>query len=206
MEFIARQVPGPRVLDVGSMLAEPGQMTYKTIADELGWKYVGLDMAPGYNVDVVATDPYKFPIESDSFDVVISGQTFEHIEFPWLTIKEIARVMRPGGIAIITAPGSGPEHRYPKDCWRYYPDGMRALAKWADLTCLHASTPWHEAQIFLWADTFGVFQKAGGPVPQIDFSGLRKIQLGSKVRERFIDVALMFQHTHRKLGKLARLF
>ena len=98
----------------------------------------GLDMTDGKNVDVVAKDPYKFPLESNSFDLVISGQAFEHIEFPWLTIREIERVLKPGGFAIIIAPSSGAEHRYPNDCWRFYPDGMRALGKWAKLDCMEA--------------------------------------------------------------------
>jgi SAM-dependent methyltransferase len=119
-------------------------------------------MIAGQNVDVVAKDPYKFPLESNSFDLVISGQAFEHIEFPWLTIREIERVLKPGGFAIIIAPSSGPEHRYPNDCWRFYPDGMRALGKWASLDCIEASTNWLEARLFMWGDTIGVFQKPGG--------------------------------------------
>jgi SAM-dependent methyltransferase len=122
-------------------------------------------MTDGQNVDVVAKDPYKFPLESASFDLVISGQAFEHIEFPWLTIREIERVLKPGGLAIIIAPSSGPEHRYPSDCWRFYPDGMRALGKWASLDCIEASTNWDETRLFMWGDTIGIFQKPGGTFP-----------------------------------------
>lgn len=148
------------VLDIGSMVAQEGQSSYRDVFDRFtGVRYVGLDMAPGRNVDIVAKDPYKFPLESESFDLVVSGQAFEHIEFPWLTISEIARVLKPGGLAIVIAPSSGPEHRYPQDCWRYYPDGMRALGKWAGLECIHAITNWNETKRFLWGDTIGVFCK-----------------------------------------------
>ncbi|MEM1725222.1 MAG: methyltransferase domain-containing protein, partial [Thermoplasmata archaeon] len=42
----------------------------------------------------VVKDPYNWiEIEDSSVDVVISGQAFEHIEYPWLTIKEIYRVL-----------------------------------------------------------------------------------------------------------------
>jgi SAM-dependent methyltransferase len=151
------------VLDVGSQHVEGNLLSYRSIFESLhNARYSGLDMIAGQNVDVVAKDPYKFPLESNSFDLVISGQAFEHIEFPWLTIREIERVLRPGGFAIIIAPSSGPEHRYPNDCWRFYPDGMRALGKWASLDCIEASTNWLEARLFMWGDTIGVFQKPGG--------------------------------------------
>ena len=153
-----------KVLDVGSQVVEGTRLSYRSIFETLQRShYTGLAMTSGANVDVVAHDSYKFPLESNSFDLVISGQVFEHIEFPWLTIREIERVLKPGGVAVIIAPSSGPEHRYPNDCWRFYPDGMRALAKWADLDCLETGTNWQEARLFMWGDTIGIFQKRGGP-------------------------------------------
>lgn len=149
-----------KVLDVGSMVVMEGQTSYRSIFEALGGaEYTGLDMAPGKNVDIVAEDPYRFPLESASYDLIISGQAFEHIEFPWLTIREIARVLRPAGTAIVIAPSSGPEHRFPQDCWRFYPDGMRALARWAGLECVDAVTNWAETKHFGWGDTIGVFSK-----------------------------------------------
>lgn len=161
---LATRHPGRklRLLDVGSRLADDSNRTYRTHAQKWGFDYSGLDVQAGINVDVVCEDPYRFPLADGSFDVVISGQVFEHIEYPWETIREVARVLRPGGCAIIIAPSSGPEHRYPQDCWRYYPDGMRALARWSALDCLHASTFWRETELFLWGDTVGIFAKPGG--------------------------------------------
>jgi hypothetical protein len=77
-----------------------------------------------------------------SIDVVISGQTFEHTEFFWETMFEIARVLKPHGLCCIIAPSSGPEHRFPIDCWRFYPDGLRAMARYAGLDVLEAGTQW----------------------------------------------------------------
>lgn len=150
------------VLDVGSMIAREGHVSYKEIFDALGGAtYTGLDMAPGKNVDIVPDDPYRFPLAAESFDLVISGQAFEHVEFPWLTMREIARVLKGGGSAIVIAPSSGPEHRYPQDCWRFYPDGMRAFARWAGLECIDAATNWRETRRFEWGDTVGLFCKRG---------------------------------------------
>jgi SAM-dependent methyltransferase len=71
--------------------------------------------------------------------VVISGQVFEHIPFPFTTILEIRRVLRPGGIFIVTVPTRGHRHdRY--DCWRIYPDGIRAFAAFAVMDVRHVQS------------------------------------------------------------------
>lgn len=125
------------VLDIGSYDVNG---TYREILDVSQYCYTGLDMEPGKNVDIVPKDIYHWnEISDQSFDLVISGQVFEHIEYPWLTIREIARVLKPSGFCIIIAPNAGTEHKAPKDCYRYFADGLAALAKWADLKVHHTS-------------------------------------------------------------------
>jgi SAM-dependent methyltransferase len=102
------------------------------------------------------------PNSSRSADLVISGQSFEHMEFFWLAWLEMCRIVRPGGLIFLLAPSRGPEHRYPVDCWRFYPDGFRALAKWAGVCLLEVSTHWEEASSpdsAPWGDTMGVFRR-----------------------------------------------
>jgi len=128
------------VLDIGS---QDINGTYKHLFK--GWNYKGLDVCPGSNVDIVVKDAYHWTeVESSSYDVVISGQAFEHIEFPWLTINEVARVLKAGGLCCIIAPSSGPIHYAPegKDCWRFLPDGLAALAVWAKLEVLESYIGW----------------------------------------------------------------
>ncbi len=150
---------GALVLDVGSRVADSTNRSYRTIVEALSLKYLGLDMVDGLNVDIVPVDPYVFPVESESIDVVISGQVLEHIEYPWLTMQEVARVLKPNGYAIIIAPSSGPEHKFPTDCYRYYPDGMKALGKWCKLNTVLCLTNWNETELFMWGDTVAVFKK-----------------------------------------------
>jgi SAM-dependent methyltransferase len=83
-------------------------------------------------------------IKSQQYDIVISGQVFEHVEYMWVTILEIARVLKDDGICCIIAPSSGNEHKYPVDCWRFYPDGFRALTKYAGLNKLEVYTQWNK--------------------------------------------------------------
>lgn len=141
--FIQNYVPKDkpiRVLDVGSYNVNG---CYRSLFNRYQCEYIGLDLSPGPNVDVVPVNPYYWDedeLEDRSFDFIISGSAFEHIEYPWLTMKQIQCKLKPNGIACILAPFNLSEHRYPTDCFRYYPDGMIALAKWASLQVIDCTT------------------------------------------------------------------
>ncbi|MBI3985522.1 MAG: methyltransferase domain-containing protein [Lentisphaerae bacterium] len=138
------------ILDLGS---QDIHGSYKPLFVNPLWSYVGVDIAPGKNVDLVLSDIYRWTeLADDLADVIVSGQTFEHIEFFWLTMAEIRRVLKPNGLLCIVAPSSGFEHRHPVDCWRFYPDGMRALAKSAglevlDVTWSHEDRDWNDVSL-----------------------------------------------------------
>lgn len=140
------------VLDVGSYDVNG---CYKSLIPP-EWRYVGLDMVEGPNVDIVAKDPYqwRFPT-SQRFDIVISGQCLEHVEYPWLTMVQIHKALKVGGRCCIIVPSKGREHRYPVDCYRYLPDGMAALTRWAGLTVV--SIKRHEANA--WGDLVTIAEK-----------------------------------------------
>jgi SAM-dependent methyltransferase len=164
-----------RVLDVGSQLVVADQTTYRSLFDDPQWTYVGLDVTPGINVDVAVADPYRWDeVDADSFDVVISGQALEHIPYFWLTAFEICRVLRPGGITMLVAPSSGFEHRYPVDCWRFYRDGMDALAAYVGCEVLDSYTEWGRPD---WADSILVMRKPQWDTPARDrFDRRRRLQ------------------------------
>ena len=126
------------VLDIGSYDVNGN---YKEIFTRRGHRYTGLDMESGPNVDIVPKQTYNWEeIKEDNYDVVISGQALEHIEFFWITVSEMTRVTKKGGLICIIAPNGFEEHRYPVDCWRFFTDGMIALARLYKLEVLHAHT------------------------------------------------------------------
>jgi SAM-dependent methyltransferase len=127
-----------RVLDVGSYDVNG---SYRHLFSAEQYQYTGMDMEDGPNVDIVIENPYDWgAISTDSFDVVISGQTFEHIEFFWITMSEMTRVLKKDGLLCLVAPNGFGEHRFPVDCYRFFTDGMVALAKFVCLEPLHAHT------------------------------------------------------------------
>jgi SAM-dependent methyltransferase len=135
--------------------------SYRTLFDSPKWRYTGVDLEKGPGVDVVLNSPYRFPFASRSVDVIVSGQAFEHVEYFWMSWLEMIRVLKPGGLVFLIAPSRGPEHRYPQDCWRFYPDGYRALAKFGRCELVDVTTDWepHEDPGSApWGDTVGVFR------------------------------------------------
>jgi len=113
------------VVDVGSQ-AMGGQKSYRSLlADK--WKYIGVDIVAGPNVDMVMPNPCSIPRDSDSVNVILCGQTLAHARRPWLLVKEMARCLDRGGHLFCACPAYQHLHRFPEDCWRIYPDGMHVL-------------------------------------------------------------------------------
>lgn len=118
---------GQSIVDIG---AQDVNGSLRTVAPP-GNTYTGVDFAEGKGVDVILQDPYVFPFPDGTFDVAVCSNCLEHSEFFWLTFMEILRILKPSGLLFITVPANAAVHRYPVDCWRFYPDSGMALQKWA---------------------------------------------------------------------------
>ena len=94
--------------------------------------YIGIDFVAGRGVDVILDDPYHLPMDDASADVVVCSSVFEHSQFFWLLYLEVLRVLKPNGLFYLNAPSNGYIHRYPVDCWRFYPDAGHALVAWGE--------------------------------------------------------------------------
>ena len=115
-----------RIVDIGALDVNG---TLRSVAPP-GCEYIGMDFAPGKGVDVILTDPYSLPLQDNSVDICVSSSCFEHAEFFWLLFNESMRILKPNGVLYINAPSNGNVHRYPVDCWRFYPDSGVALQNW----------------------------------------------------------------------------
>jgi SAM-dependent methyltransferase len=146
--------PGSSVLDVGGAVVQPTHASYRTLFKDC--RYTSLDFA-GADINVTG---YDWPIADGAFDAVISGQALEHDGMFWRTMTNVARVLRPGGHAILIVPSAGEVHRHPVDCYRFYPDSMAALAEWSNLQLV--TTDWDLSGANQWRDLAGVFRKPEG--------------------------------------------
>lgn len=124
----AKAFAGPaKIVEIGSQDVNGSLRS----AAPKNFEYLGVDFVAGKGVDLVLQDPYVLPLSSESADIVLSSSCFEHSEMFWLVFLEIMRILKPHGLFYLNAPSNGSFHRYPVDCWRFYPDSGRALVAWA---------------------------------------------------------------------------
>ena len=113
-----------RVLDVGC-----GRKPYRHLVP--AQEYIGLELDTPELRDLGAADLYysggAFPVAAESFDTVICSQVLEHIFTPADFLREIRRVLRPGGKLLLTTPFAWDEHEQPHDFARYSSFGLRTL-------------------------------------------------------------------------------
>ena len=73
------------------------------------------------------------PFGRATFDTVFSAQVLEHVPEPKRLLAEAARVLKPGGHLILSAPHIWGLHEEPHDYFRFTPYGLAYLARQADL-------------------------------------------------------------------------
>lgn len=129
-EFVERYLPRDKPLRIADVGSYDVNGTYRPLFGAALWSYVGFDVRQGPNVDVLLADPEHWNTPQEhlgAFDVVISGQTMEHVRRPWRWIRDVASLAKPGGLIWIAAPNTDVFHEHPIDCWRVWPEGMRAI-------------------------------------------------------------------------------
>lgn len=136
-----RTIGAPRALSALDIGGADVNGSYADIFARPAFDYLAADIAPGPGIGLVLEDPYTLPVANEAFDFVLSGQMLEHCEFFWRSFAEMVRVARPDGLIFLIAPSAGPIHRYPVDCYRFYPDAFRALAS---LARCHLIDLWHD--------------------------------------------------------------
>ena len=110
-----------RIVDLGA-----GKAKYKSIIKSSTGEYVAFDIFAGDNIDVVG-DIIHTGFDSNSFDTIVCTQVLEHIPKPWLAVQEMHRILKEGGVCIVTAPFIQASHADPHDYFRYTTEGLKSL-------------------------------------------------------------------------------
>jgi SAM-dependent methyltransferase len=130
-ERARRREPKPRLLDVGC-----GIKPYEPFFAGAVAEYVGVDVAnPAAELEGTVEE---IPVADESFDVVLCTQTLEHAEDPRRAVRELRRVVAPGGRVLASTHGVQVYHPNPDDYWRWTHAGLERLfrenASWNDVT------------------------------------------------------------------------
>src|SRR5690242_20556400 len=89
---------GAKVLEIG-----PDKLpasTYRACCDRVAAQWDTIDLYVSPHLTYTATTPYNFPIGDDTYDVVLSGQVIEHVPRIWAWMREVARIIKPGGFVV----------------------------------------------------------------------------------------------------------
>jgi len=114
------------VVEIGSRPAA-GQEKIAYLRDFFpGKEYIGCDVQEGANVDRIE-DIHALSFADDSIGTVVCVEVLEHVHDPLRAVKEIHRVLKPGGVAILTSVMCFPIHEHPWDFWRFTPEGFAHL-------------------------------------------------------------------------------
>lgn len=132
VEALAHVLPeGARVLDAGAgegQYAEHFQRHRYTGVDlgvgDAAWNYGRLD---------ALADLTALPFRDATFHAVLNIVTLEHLREPLAALREVARVLKPGGVLLLIAPHEWEVHQSPHDYFRYTRHGLQYLLDEAGL-------------------------------------------------------------------------
>ena len=121
-KVIAHYAKG-KVLDVGC-----GNKPYESFFNSGVDSYTGCDVvqSSGNKVDVICKAT-QLAYESDEFDTLFSTQVMEHVDNSDLMMKECNRVLKPGGILLLSVPLCWELHEEPYDFFRFTKYGLKEL-------------------------------------------------------------------------------
>ena len=95
---------------------------------------INLDVDPSDHTDCVG-DALVLPFESDTFQLVLSQETMEHVADPFQAVREMGRVLKTDGVLYLQVPFVLGYHPDPEDYWRFTHSGVRRLIEQAGLQC-----------------------------------------------------------------------
>jgi SAM-dependent methyltransferase len=114
------------IYEFGS-LQVPGQKDFADLRPLFpGKDYAGCDMQEGPGVDRIL-NLHEIDLPSETTGTVLAIDTFEHVEFVRKAAREIQRILKPGGVLVVSSVMKFPIHDFPYDYWRFTPGGFKSL-------------------------------------------------------------------------------
>lgn len=133
-KYLGHLPKGLTILDVGGRGLDTDR-SYKSVFADLDSNYYVADIVAGLGVTHVMSGPYSLPFPDNSVDLIVCGQTLEHVRNPFRSVAEMHRVLKVGCHMVLIAPSTGPRHDT-VDCWRFMDDAFKSIAQEIELTVI----------------------------------------------------------------------
>jgi len=136
IDKVVKKFAKGKILDVGC-----GSCPYKEFFIDVE-EYIGVDTNPTPDQEyIVKGDAMSLPFEDNYFDTVVTFELLEHVPDPFKVFSEIHRVIKKGGILILTACQMWNLHEEPNDYYRFTKYGLKYLCEKNDFKLiLHESS------------------------------------------------------------------
>ena len=120
--FLKRYATDKKTLDVGCGNDVYGHLFPNRVK-------LDIEQRPGVEVDIIADAHDLSQIEDDSFDVILCSEVLEHLHTPQKALDEFRRVLKPGGLILLTTRFIFPLHDVPGDYFRFTKYGLKHLLR-----------------------------------------------------------------------------
>ena len=104
-----------------------GDRPYQVLFKDCVAQYTGADLPMNAQADVHLDERGALPLADGSADVVLSTQVLEHVLKPEFYLAEVNRVLKPGGMLLLSTHGYWMFHPHPTDFWRWTSQGLRHI-------------------------------------------------------------------------------
>jgi SAM-dependent methyltransferase len=196
--YLPAPAPGALLLEVGC-----GSGEFLAGMRERGWKTLGVDVDPGAveaarsrGLDVKRGGLSRLELPSDLADAVVLSHVIEHVHDPIGLLVECGRVLKPGGLLVVTTPNGGARGhcRFGSSWWPLDPprhlvlfntSAMRTAAERAGLQIVRLSTTSRGART-VWSESARIAASGRVDVDKVPGVGSHLMGLPFQLRERLM--------------------
>ena len=116
------------VVEIGSYVVDDSMKAFDVRSCCAGKDFYGVDLRQGFGVDIMG-DVGSLPFLANSIGTLLCFDTIEHVWDIYAAFKEVARVLKKDGVAVISSVFNFKIHPCPHDFWRFTPEALDKLTE-----------------------------------------------------------------------------